>query len=75
MVLELLKNLQEKMNFLILFVTHDIQSATKLCTDAAVIKDGTILESGPLSTLIAHPKPDYAKILIESNFAGREFRQ
>ncbi|BCD60825.1 MULTISPECIES: ATP-binding cassette domain-containing protein [unclassified Nitratiruptor] len=75
MVLELLRHLQDQMRFLMLFVTHDIQSAVKLCKEAAVIKDGTILETGLMDSVISHPKTEYTKILIESNFANREFRK
>ena len=74
MVLKLLRELQEKLGFLILFVTHDIASAAKLCQEAAVIKSGTIVERGALSEIIQHPKTAYTKTLIESNFANREFR-
>ena len=75
MVLDLLQKLQQKMGFLILFVTHDVPSAQKLCREIAVIKDGRIVESGGMSQVLEHPKAQYTKALIESNFANREFRQ
>ncbi len=75
MVLSLLKELQEKLGFLILFVTHDIQSAMKLCKEAAVIKSGTIVENGKMADILMHPKTSYTKTLIESNFANRKFRE
>ncbi len=75
MILKLLKNLQQKYNFKILFVTHDIDSAKSLCEDICIIKDGKVVESGKMSEVIKDAKDDYTKTLIESNFANREFRQ
>ncbi len=75
MVLQLFSKLQEELGFLILFVTHDVASAAKLCREAAVIQKGRIVESGTMQEVLHHPKHPYTKLLIESNFANREFRQ
>jgi peptide/nickel transport system ATP-binding protein len=75
MVLKLFKRLQEELGFLILFVTHDIASAKELCLEIAVIKSGKIVESGDIKSVLEHPKSAYTKVLIESNFAFREFRK
>ncbi len=75
MVLQLFSKLQEELGFLILFVTHDVSSAAKLCREAAVIQKGHIVESAQMQEVLHHPKHSYTKLLIESNFANREFRQ
>ena len=75
MILELLKELREKLGFKILFVTHDINSALSLCEDICVIKSGKIVESGDMQTILQNPHAEYTKTLIEANFANREFRQ
>ncbi len=75
MVLELFAKLQKELGFLILFVTHDITSAAKLCQEMAVIKEGRIVESGKTQAILGAPKEEYTKRLIASNFAMREFRQ
>lgn len=74
MIIELLKSLQSKENFKMLFVTHDIESAKNLCKDICVIKDGRVVESGAMSKIIQTPEQEYTKTLIEANFANREFR-
>ncbi len=74
-VLNLFASLQEKMGFLILFVTHDINSASKLCREASVIRKGHIVEEGSMEEILRTPKNEYTKQLIESNFANREFRK
>lgn len=74
LIIELLKSLQEKMGFKMLFVTHDMHSAESLCEDICVIKNGEVVESGNLSNIIKEPKQEYTRILITSNFSNREFR-
>jgi len=75
MVLELLKKIQEKEEFLMLFVTHDISSASLLCEDICVIRDGKVVENGIITKILKTPKEAYTKTLIEANFANRKFRQ
>jgi len=74
-ILKLLKELQKKENFLMLFVTHDILSAKEICEDVSVIKNGKIVESGKMLDVVNHPKEKYTQILIDANFANRNFRQ
>jgi peptide/nickel transport system ATP-binding protein len=74
-ILKLLRELQKKENFLMLFVTHDILSAKELCEDICVIKNGLLVESGIMRDVIKEPKEAYTKTLIEANFANRNFRE
>ena len=73
-MIEILKRVQEKENFLMLFVTHDINLASTLCEDMVVLKKGKVVESQKSKLLLKNPKEDYTKALIESNFANREYR-
>ena len=75
LILDLLKELQKSLGFKMLFVTHDISSATKLCEDIVVLKEGKVVESAKMKELLVNPKEDYTKMLIEANFANREFRE
>lgn len=74
LIIELLKALQKKMGFKMLFVTHDMKSAASLCEEICVIKNGEVIESGPLSEVLYQPKEEYTQVLISSNFSNREFR-
>jgi len=74
MILELLRDLSQKLGFKILFVTHDMNSAKSLCEDICVIKNGVVVESGNMKEILELPKEAYTKTLIEANFANREFR-
>jgi len=75
MIIKLLKELQERENFQMLFVTHDIVSAKNLCEDICVIQDGEVVEFGKMLKVLEQPQQAYTKQLIEANFSNREFRQ
>jgi len=75
LILDLLKKLQKKEQFLMLFVTHDISSASYLCEDLCVIQNGKVVENGIMSDILNNPKQNYTKTLIEANFANRNFRE
>lgn len=73
-IIDLLKTLQKKMGFKMLFVTHDMKSAASLCEDICVIKNGNVVEKGSLDEVLKRPKEEYTKLLISSSFSNREFR-
>lgn len=70
-----LKTIAKNGDFMMLFVTHDINSARYLCDDICIIKNGNVVESGKTSTILANPTSIYTKTLIEANFATRNFRE
>ena len=73
-ILELLKSLHVEHGFKLIFVTHDIDAVEELCEEIAIIKEGSIIESGNLKEVIANPQDEYTKELIDSGFKNREFR-
>ena len=74
-LIEILKNLQQKLGFLMLFVTHEINLVKNLCEDMVVLKDGLVVESGKSKEILSNPKASYTKELIDASFANREFRK
>jgi len=74
-IIDLLKRLQLEQGFKILFVTHDMHSASALCEDICVIKDGVVQESGEMRAVVSNPQSPYTKTLIEASFANRKFRE
>jgi peptide/nickel transport system ATP-binding protein len=65
-ILKLLLNLQEQRGLAILYITHDIAAARKVSDRIAVMLDGRIVEEGPSSEIVAAPKHDYTKSLLNS---------
>ena len=74
-MVKILVQLQKEFGFLMLFVTHDIKVAQKLCRNILVIKNGYVVESGPSDEILTNPKEQYTKELIDASFANREFRK
>ncbi|EQB39592.1 ABC transporter ATP-binding protein [Sulfurimonas hongkongensis] len=75
LILDLLRDLQKEHGFKMLFVTHDMNSAKVICDEICVIKDGRVVESSDMKTLLASPQQKYTKTLIDANFANRDFRR
>jgi peptide/nickel transport system ATP-binding protein len=73
-LIDLLRDLQQKFGFSMLFVTHDMGVVQKLCEDICVLKEGMIVEEGKMAEVIEHPKNPYTRRLMEADFATREFR-
>jgi peptide/nickel transport system ATP-binding protein len=74
-IVEILSRLQKEFGFLMLFVTHDIKVAEKLCEDMIVLKEGRIVEEGSSDDVMNNPSNDYTKMLIDASFASRRFRE
>jgi peptide/nickel transport system ATP-binding protein len=73
--IDILKQLQAKLNFIFIFVTHDISSIDQLCQELAILKDGVIIEYGKTQDILDNPQEEYTKNLIQSGFGYREFRK
>jgi peptide/nickel transport system ATP-binding protein len=73
-ILDLITSLQKKLGFLILFVSHDIESIKNICQNIAIIQNGSICEYGDIKQVLQSPKHPYTTELIESNFENRKFR-
>jgi peptide/nickel transport system ATP-binding protein len=74
-VINLIKSLQTKLGFLIIFVSHDIDSIKDICEDIVILKDGLICEQGKTQDILKKPQTSYTKQLISSSFRNREFRK
>lgn len=73
-IINLINELKEKLNILILFVTHDIESIKEICKEIVIIKKGKIIEMGKCKDILDNPKEEYTKILINSTFKNKKFR-
>jgi len=74
-LITLLKSLQEKLGFSMLFVTHDMGVARELCEDICLLKEGMIVEEGKMADVFTNAKHPYTQKLIDADFSVREFRQ
>lgn len=74
-ILELINTIQKKLNLLILFVTHDINSIIGVCENIIIVKNGLIVEKGLTQDILNHPQQSYTQRLIQSGFENRDFRK
>ena len=65
-VLELLAGLQKKYRLSYILVTHDIDVVRAMAHRVMVMKDSRIVEAGSLEEVVARPKSDYTRTLIEA---------
>lgn len=65
-IINLLKELQGKLNLAYLFISHDLSVVSNLADRVAVMYLGQIVEIGPTSTIFNQPGHPYARALISA---------
>ena len=73
-IINIVKDLKDKLNIKILFVTHDIESIKDICDDIVIIKNGYIAEFGKTQEVLNNPQNEYTKKLLNSSFKNKKFR-
>ena len=73
-IINIINNLKKRLNILILFVTHDINSIKELCKEIIILRNGEIIEKGLTQNILSSPEEDYTKKLINSTFKNKNFR-
>ncbi|MER5630954.1 ABC transporter ATP-binding protein [Streptomyces nitrosporeus] len=79
-VLNLLRDLKERLRLAILYITHDIASARYFADTTLVMYAGRIVEGGDSESVTQHPAHPYTQLLIASapdpgRIAGQEARE
>jgi peptide/nickel transport system ATP-binding protein len=64
--LDLLQELQVKLNFACLFISHDLAVVDILAHRIAVMQNGLLVEIGDRDQILKHPANEYTKRLIEA---------
>lgn len=65
-IMALLRRINQEEHNAMLFITHDLNLARRICSRVAVMKDGYIVEQGEAEELFRHPKHDYTKMLLDA---------
>lgn len=65
-IIDLLKKINQEQKNSLLFITHDLNLARRLCDRILVMEKGWIVESGATEDIFQDPKGDYTKELISA---------
>jgi len=63
-ILSLLKELQRRLGMAMLFITHDLGIVRKLADTVCVMKEGKIVEWGPVERVFTAPEHPYTRALL-----------
>ncbi len=73
-IIELLRRINSQEKNAMLFITHDLNLARRLCHRVAVMKDGQVVEFGKTEEIFGSPRQEYTRRLIAA-VPGREKRK
>jgi microcin C transport system ATP-binding protein len=63
-ILKLLKDVQTRLGMAMLFITHDLGIVRKLADRVCVMKEGKIVEQGPVERVFKAPEHPYTRALL-----------
>jgi microcin C transport system ATP-binding protein len=67
-VVDLLRDLQQKHRLAYLFISHDLKVVRALSNHVVVMRQGKVVEHGPVEQIFENPQTDYTKALIAAAF-------
>jgi microcin C transport system ATP-binding protein len=65
-VLALLQRLQRERGISFLFITHDVDVIRAMAHEVLVMKDGAVLERGPVEQVLSDPQHPYTRSLVQA---------
>ena len=65
-VMRLLDDIRQRLNLAMLFITHDLRVAAQVCDRVAVMRQGEVVEYGPVGAIFGAPQHPYTIALFEA---------
>jgi peptide/nickel transport system ATP-binding protein len=65
-ILDLLEGLQRRLGLSIVFITHDLRAAARLCDHLLVMQHGQVVEQGTTAQVLQAPRHAYTRTLLAS---------
>jgi peptide/nickel transport system ATP-binding protein len=65
-ILTLIRELQQAHGTAVLFITHDMGVVAEIADRVAVMRQGRLVETGPLETVLRRPQMDYTRNLLSA---------
>jgi peptide/nickel transport system ATP-binding protein len=72
-VLDLIEDVRRRLELAILFITHDLRVAARVCDRVAVMRRGEVVEEGPIAAVFQNPRHEYTRALLAAA-PGRNWR-
>jgi peptide/nickel transport system ATP-binding protein len=73
-VLDLLADLKTRLNLSMLFITHDLRVAARVCDRIIVMRKGCVVEAGPTGKVLHDPSTAYTRSLLDA-IPGQEYER
>ncbi|MBT2594223.1 dipeptide/oligopeptide/nickel ABC transporter permease/ATP-binding protein [Arthrobacter sp. ISL-72] len=70
-VLDLLRELQQRLNIGVVLVTHNFGVVADLCDRVAVMQNGRLVEEGSVRDILRNPTEQYTRTLLASMLEGK----
>lgn len=67
-VLELLAELQNRLDLSFIFISHDLNLIKSFCHDVLIMKHGNVVEQGTVDNVFNNPQHEYTQQLIAASF-------
>jgi microcin C transport system ATP-binding protein len=67
-VIDLLRQLQDRKGLAYMFISHDLKVVRALANEIIVMKEGKVVEQGPVDEVFSNPRSDYTKALMAAAF-------
>ena len=64
-IVEQLRRLQRERQLAMIFITHNLALVRSIAQTAVVLREGEVVESGPVDQVLEHPKDPYTVALIK----------
>jgi oligopeptide/dipeptide ABC transporter ATP-binding protein len=65
-ILDLVKQLRERLDMGVLWITHDLGVVAKLCDRVVIMYAGEVMEEGDVYDVLKHPRHPYTRRLIDA---------
>jgi ABC-type glutathione transport system ATPase component len=65
-VLNLLMDIRAELGLTLVMISHDLAVISRICEEVIVMKDGLIVEAGPMTEILSNPSDPYTAALVDA---------